>query len=173
MSRRRKGSGRKRRTEKKLWPVILISLAAGSLATLAILYSPERIVEEAVEMVNVFHISDSTPPPDTILIEVRNGAGVSDLAMRAQNFLETRSGQAVFYAPGPPLNAMEMDYEVTMVISHHRSFSGAMLVAEALGVGDSSVVMLLPPPGVEPSVDVSVILGRDRDDPSNYIPYRD
>lgn len=164
---------RKKKKKRNLLSVILISLAAGSLATLAALYSPEWIIEEASELTGVFHLSASAPLPDTVLIEVRNGAGVSDLAMRAQNYLETRSGDVVFYAPGPPENADEMDYAVTVILSHDTSYSAAMRVAEVLEVGDSSVVMLLPPDGQLPHVDVTVILGRDRDDPSNYIPYRD
>jgi hypothetical protein len=121
----------------------------------------------------VFSIADSTPPPDTILIAVRNGAGVSDLAMRAQNFLETRTGDVVFFAPGPPQNASEMDYAVTVILSHDTSFAAALKVAEVLEIGDSSVVMLLPSPGEFPVVDVTIILGRDRNDPSFFIPYRD
>jgi len=167
------GRTAKRKKKRNMLPAILVSLAAGSLATLAVLYSPEWIKEEAVEITRVFHLSDSTPPPDTVLIEIRNGAGVSDLAMRAQNYLETRSGDVVFYAPGPPLNAEEMDYAVTVILSHDTSYAAAMRVADVLEVGDSSVVMLLPPDGQVSHVDVTVILGRDRDDPSNYIPYRD
>lgn len=163
----------KRKKKRNLLPAILVSVAAGSLFTLAVLYSPEWIKEETAEITRVFHLSDSTPPPDTVLIEIRNGAGVSDLAMRAQNYLETRSGDVVFYAPGPPLNAEEMDYAVTVILSHDTSYAAAMRVADVLEVGDSSVVMLLPPDGQAPHVDVTVILGRDRDDPSNYIPYRD
>jgi len=164
---------RARKRKSKLFPVILLSLAAGCLATLAVVYSPSWIQEEALQITRAFTIAVSQPPPDTILIEVRNGAGVSDLAMRAQNYLETRTGDVTFYAPGPPVNAPEMDYEVTVILAHDTSYAAALRVAEVLELGDSSVVMLLPPPGVLPQVDVTIILGRDRNDPSFFIPYRD
>lgn len=162
-----------KKASKKLLPAILLSLAVGCLGTLALVYSPDWIQRETVHITRVFSIADSTPPPDTILIAVRNGAGVSDLAMRAQNYLETRTGDVIFFAPGPPQNAPEMDYAVTVILSHDTSFSAALKVAEVLEIGDSSVVMLLPPPGRLPVVDVTIILGRDRNDPSFFIPYRD
>ncbi len=156
-------------------PVVLVSLAAGFLITLALVYSPAWFQTENIpdSLVSVFQFSDSAPPPDTIRIQVRNGAGVSDLAGRAQSFLETRGGDVTFYAPGPPLNAEDMDYSITVILSHDTSFAAAREVADVIGVGDSSIVMMLPPPGQIAPVDVTIILGRDRDDPSDFIPYRD
>ncbi|MCK5786854.1 MAG: LytR C-terminal domain-containing protein [Candidatus Sabulitectum sp.] len=166
---------KKNSKKKSVIPVILISLAAGCLITLSVIYSPSWFQTELIpiHLLSDFHLNDSTPPPDTIRIEVRNGTGVSDLAGRAQSFLETRGGDVTFYAPGPPLNAGDMDYAVTVIVSHDASFSAAIKVADVIGVGDSSIVMLLPPPGEIAPVDVTVILGRDRDDPSYFIPYRD
>ncbi|MCK5132650.1 MAG: LytR C-terminal domain-containing protein [Candidatus Sabulitectum sp.] len=166
---------RKRKKSRRVFPVVLISLAAGCLVTLAVVYSPSWFQADHVplSLVSAFQFNDSTPPPDTIRIEVRNGAGVSDLAGRAQSFLETRGGDVTFYAPGPPLNAEEMDYSVTVIISHDTSFAAARKVAGIIGIGDSSVVMMLPPVGQTAPVDVTIILGRDRDDPSYFIPYRD
>ncbi len=83
------------------------------------------------------------------------------------------SGDVTFYAPGPPLNAEDMDYGVTVIISHDTSFSAALEIADVIGLGDSSIVMMLPPPGEAAHVDVTIILGRDRNDPSVFIPYRD
>ncbi len=163
----------KEKKKKRLLPAVLLSLAVGSLATLAVVYSPGEIRREAETVIGVFTISETTPPPDTILFRVQNGVGVNDLASRAQTFLETRTGDVVFYAPGPPQDAGRRDYELTVVLSHDTSYAAALRVAEVLQLGDSSVVMLLPRPGFEPEVDVTVILGRDRDDPSFYIPYRD
>lgn len=159
--------------KKRLLPAVLLSLAVGSLATFAAVYSPSEIRREAETVIGSFAITDSTPPPDTILFRIQNGVGVNDLASRAQTFLETRTGDVVFYAPGPPQDAGRRNYELTVVLSHDTSFAAAKRVAEVLQLGDSSVVMLLPPPGFDPEVDVTVILGRDRDDPSFYIPYRD
>lgn len=167
------GKASRKRKKSRVLPVTLLFAAALSLVIMAMVYSPEWVREEGMEVVRVFHIPDSTPPPDTVFIQVKNGAGVADLAMKAQNFLETRSGEVVFHAPGPPLNAPEMDYEVTIILSHDTSYAGAMSVAGVLGLGDSSVVMLLPPEGTESLIDVTVILGRDRDDPACFIPYRD
>ena len=165
----------RRRKKKKILPVVLVSLAAGCLITLAVVYSPSWFQTERVPAAlgSVFHFNDSTPAPDTILIQVRNGAGVSELARWAQDFLETRGGDVIFYAPGPPLNAEEMDYAVTVIISHDTSFAAARAVAEVIGVGDSSIVMMLPAPGQTSPVDVTVILGRDRDDTSDFLPYKD
>lgn len=165
----------KRASKKKgrILPVILLSLAVGSLATLAAVYSPDWIKAEAEQVVEMFQINDSTPPPDTIYIQVRNGVGVDDLASKAQNFLETRTGDVVFYAPGPPADAFRRDYEQTIIISHDTSYAAAARVAEVMELGDSSVVMLLPENGTCFDIDVTIILGRDRDDPSFYIPYRD
>ncbi len=171
---RKTSSKRKTKKTRRVLPVVLISLAAGSLITLAVVYTPSWFQVEYVAPLSVtFQFNDSTPPPDTVLIEVWNGAGVPDLAMRAQNFLETRGGEVTFYAPGPPLNAEGMNYGITIVVSHDTSFSAAMKVAEIIGVGDSSIVMMLPAPGQIAPVDVTIILGRDRDDPSVFIPYRD
>ncbi len=167
------GKASRKRKGRRVLPVVLLALAAGSLVVLAVVYSPEWVHEEGMEVIRVFHIPDSTPPPDTVFIQVKNGAGVADLAMKAQNFLETRSGDVVFHAPGPPLNAPEMDYDITIILSHDTSYAAATRVAGALGLGDSSVVMLLPPDGAESLIDVTVILGRDRDDPACFIPYRD
>lgn len=166
---------RKKRKSRKILPVVLISLAAGCLITLAVVYSPTWFQAEHIpsSVVSVFQFSDSTPPPDTIRIEVWNGAGISDLAGGAQSFFETRGGDVTFYAPGPPLNAEEMDYSVSVIISHDTSFAAAREVADVIGIGDSSIVMMLPQPGQTAHVDVTVILGRDRDDPSFFIPYRD
>ncbi len=166
---------RKRSNKRKVLPVVLVSLAAGCLITLALVYSPAWFESESLpdSLVSVFQFGDSAPPPDTILIQVRNGAGVSDLAGRAQSFLETRGGDVTFYAPGPPLNAEDMDYSITVILSHDTSFSAAREVADVIGVGDSSIVMMLPPPGQIAPVDVTIILGRDRNDPSDFIPYRD
>jgi hypothetical protein len=166
---------KKKKSRGRILPAILVSLAAGSLITIALVYSPAWFKVESIPVVveSVFHFNDSAAAPDTIRIQVRNGAGVSDLARWAQNFLETRDGDVTFYAPGPPLNAEEMDYAVTVVISHDTSFAAARAVADVIGVGDSSIVMLLPPPGHAAPVDVTVILGRDRNDPSDFIPYRD
>jgi len=169
----KKTSGR-RKTKRRVFPVVLVSLAAGCLITLALVYTPTWFqVEYIPPLFAVFHLEDSTAPPDTVTIEVWNGAGVSDLAMRAQNFLETRGGTVTFYAPGPPLNAEDMDYGVTVIISHDTSFSAALEVADIIGLGDSSIVMMLPPAGEAARVDVTIILGRDRNDPSVFIPYRD
>ena len=166
---------RKKKKSTRVLPAVLISVAAGCLMTLAVVYSPSwfQTKQAALSLVSVFQFSDSTAPPDTIRIEVRNGAGVPDLAGRAQSFLETRGGDVTFYAPGPPLNAVEMDYSVTVIISHDTSFSAAREVASVIGVGDSSIVMMLPLAGEVAPVDVTIILGRDRDDPSDFIPYRD
>ncbi len=163
------------RRKRKILPVVLVSLAAGCLITLAVVYSPSwfHTYSVPVALESVFRFNDSVPPPDTVLIQVRNGAGVADLARWAQNFLETRGGDVIFYAPGPPLNAGEMDYAVTVVVSHDTSFAAARAVAEVVGVGDSSIVMMLPAPGQISPVDVTIILGRDRNDPSDFIPYRD
>jgi len=166
---------RKKKKSRRVLPAALVSLAAGCLITLAVVYSPSWFQTEhaLLPLVPAFQFNDSTPPPDTIRIEVWNGAGVSDLAMRAQNFFETRRGDVTFYAPGPPLNAEDMDYSITVIISHDTSFSAAMEVAGVIDLGDSSIVMMLPPPGQTAPVDVTIILGRDRDDPSYFIPYRD
>ncbi len=171
----RASNRRKKKKSRRVLPAVLVSLAAGCLITLAVVYSPSRFQAEQtlLPLVPAFQLNDSIPPPDTIRIEVRNGAGVSDLAMRAQNFFETRRGDVTFYAPGPPLNAEEMDYSITVIISHDTSFSAALEVAGVIGIGDSSVVMMLPLPGQTAPVDVTIILGRDRDDPSDFIPYRD
>lgn len=168
-----KKSAKRRRKKRRILPAVLLSLAAGSLSTLAIVYSPDWIVTEAEQVVEMFQINDSTPPPDTVYIRVMNGVGVDDLASKAQNFLETRTGEVVFYAPGPPADAGRRDYESTIIISHDTSYSAAERVAEVMELGDSSVVMLLPAAGTDSNIDVTVILGRDRDDPSFYIPYRD
>ncbi len=168
-------SRRKKKSKRKTFSVVLVSLAAGCLITLAVVYSPSWFQTKSLPVAigSVFHFSDSTAAPDTILIEVMNGTGVSDLARWAQNFLETRAGDVTFYAPGPPLNAGDMDYALTIIVSHDTSFAAARAVAEVVGVGDSSIVMMLPPPGHVSPVDVTIILGRDRDDPSDFIPYRD
>lgn len=168
-------AGRTKKSKKKrsVLPVIFLSLAVGSLSTLAVVYSPSWIQSEAEHVVRIFQLADSTPLPDTVYIQVRNGVGVDDLAAKAQNYLETRTGDVVFYAPGPPSDAVRRDYETTIVISHDTSYAAAMRVADVMELGDSSVVMLLPAPGTESAIDVTIILGRDRDDPSFYIPYRD
>lgn len=164
----------RRKKKRRILPALLLSMAAGSLATLAMVYTPGGITREAEERVAVlFHLNDSTPPPDTIFIRVLNGVGVPDLASRAQNFLETRTGDAVIYAPGPPADAARRDYATTVVLAHDTTYSAALVIAGYMELGDSSVVMLLPEPGILPEVDVTVILGRDRDDPSFYIPYRE
>ena len=154
-------------------PVVFLSVAAGSMATLALVYSPSWIRTEVEQVVDVIHLTYSNPPPDTVYIQVKNGVGVADLASKAQNFLETRTGDVVFYAPGPPEDAERRDYETTIIMSRDTSYAAAMRVAEAMELGDSSVVMLLPKPGIVSDIDVMIILGRDRDDPSFYIPYRD
>lgn len=156
-----------------MFPIVLVSLAAGSLITLAVVYSPSWYQTEHITLLPVFHFNSFSTPPDTIFIEVRNGAGVSDLAMRAQTFLETRGGDVTFFAPGPPGNADGMDYSLTVILSHDTSFAAAREVAGVLGLGDTSVVMMLPPPGQISPVDVTVILGMDRNDPEYFIPYRD
>ncbi|MCK5841817.1 MAG: LytR C-terminal domain-containing protein [Candidatus Sabulitectum sp.] len=170
-----RASTRRRKKSRRTLPIVLISLAAGCLITLAVVYSPSWFQTDNIpaSVASVFQFNDSTPPPDTIRIEVWNGAGVSDLAGRAQSFLETRGGDVTFYAPGPPLNAEEMNYSVTVILSHDTSFSAAREVADVMGIGDSSIVMILPLPGQTAPVDVTIILGRDRDDPSFFIPYRD
>lgn len=168
-----KRAAKRKKKKSRVLPVVLLSLAVGSLATLAAVYSPAWIKTEAEQVVELFQINDSTPPPDTIYIQVRNGVGVDDLAAKAQNFLETRTGDVVFYAPGPPADAARRDYELTVIMSHVRSFAAAEKVADVMELGDSSVVMLLPETGIYSDIDVTIILGRDRDDPSFYIPYRD
>lgn len=165
----------RKKKSRKVLPIVFVSLAAGCLVTLAVVYSPSWFQTEHTppSLVSAFQFSDSTLPPDTIRIQVRNGAGVPDLAGRAQSFFETRGGDVTFYAPGPPLNAEDMDYSITVIISHDTSFSAAREVAGVIGIGDSSIVMMLPQPGQIAPVDVTIILGRDRDDPSYFIPYRD
>jgi len=163
----------RKRKKNRIFPVIMLSLAVGSLTTLAVVYSPEWIRSEAENVFEIFQINDSTPPPDTVYIQVKNGVGVDDLAAKAQNFLETRTGDVVFYAPGPPSDAFRRDYAETIILSHRSSFAAAERVAEVMELGDSSIVMLLPEAGNDTDIDVTVILGRDRDDPAFYIPYRD
>ncbi len=173
MAKKRKKRAVKKK-KKSVIPVALISLIAGSLITLSIIYKPSWIKPDNLpDIREVFQIVETAPPPDTITIEVWNGAGVSDLATRAQNFLETRNGDVMFYAPGPARNAGNMNYLTTIVISHDSSFAAAQKVAEVIGIGDSSIVMMLPALGQTSAVDVTVILGRDRDDSAYFIPYRD
>ncbi len=165
---------RKKKKSKKNLPVILISLAVGCLITLAVVYSPGWFQEEidVSSLISNFQFSDSTAPPDTIYIEVWNGTGIADLAGRAQSFFETRSGQVTFYAPGPPINAEDMNYAETVIVSRDTSFSAAREVAEMIELGDSSIVMMLPSADVPARIDVTIILGRDRADPAYFIPYR-
>jgi hypothetical protein len=194
------GSGSRRRNKKKkrnLFPIVLVSLAAGSLITLAAVYSPapdvvgaavagvEGMITQAAiyspswskiehfSLPSLFNFNSPGAPSDTILIEVRNGAGVSNLAMEAQRYFETRTGDVTYIAPGQPVNASEMDYSTTVILSRDTSYRAAMEVAGVLGLGDTSVVMLLPPPGQISPVDVTIILGRDRNASSYFIPYRD
>lgn len=168
-----RAASRRKRKRSVLAP-ILLSAAAGSLVTLALIYTPEVVGSEIADLPSrVFRLESPAPAPDTVTIRVLNGAGVSDLASRAQTFLETRRGGVVLVAPEPPGNAERMNYAMTVVLAHDTCFSAALTVAGHLGLGDSSVVMLLPAQGEQAMVDVTVILGRDRNDPAFFIPYRD
>lgn len=160
-SRRRKGSlGR-------IWLPIIIVVAAGAVV-LSLVYTPpaEGPVPHSSETEETSAVQAA---PDSVSVLVLNGAGIDDLARTVQRYLISRDTGCVFYAPGDPSNAERMDYESTIIVSHLQDLSGAVMVAEELGLTDSSVVWQLPDGGV-PTVDVTVYLGRDMADRS-FVPY--
>jgi hypothetical protein len=151
----------------RIWLPVIILIAAGAVV-LSLVYTPpadEPVpdIQEAGEPDSALAMSDS------VSILILNGAGIDDLARTVQRYLTRQGMDCVFYAPGDPSNADRMDYEVTIIVSHLQDLSGAVMVAEELGLTDSSVVWQLPLEG-HPPVDVTVYLGRDVSGRS-FVPY--
>ena len=162
-------SGRRRQSSirGRTWLPIIILVAAGAVV-LSLVYTPPAgrplpVTSETGE-------SDSVQAaPDSVSIMVLNGAGIPDLARTVQRYLTRQGTECIFYAPDDPSNADRMDYESTIVVSHLHDRSGAVMVAEELGLTDSSVVWQLLHEGLPP-VDVTIYLGRDIAGRS-FVPY--
>ena len=160
-------SSRRSSSRGRIWLPIIIVIAAGAVV-LSLVYTPPA--EGPGQETNEAEEPNSVPAaPDSVSILILNGAGIDDLARTVQRYLTRQGTGCVFHAPDDPSNAERMDYESTIVVSHLQDLSSAVMVAEELGLTDSSVVWQLPDEGL-PQIDVTVYLGRDMADRS-FVPY--
>lgn len=130
-----------------------VALVVGGLSVLVLLYalatrtfftgpSPERPASDTSNLVG-----------EIIQVEVRNGAGVNNLAERTTQYLRDRGFDVVDMG-----NHSSFDLEHSVVIDRIGNPKAARNVAEALGIPSDRVRQNLKP---QYYLDASVILGHD------------
>lgn len=139
-----------------------VALLLGALSVAVLLYvlasrtvftgpSPERPASDSSQLVG-----------SIIQVEVRNGAGVANLASQTTEFLRDRGFDVVDQG-----NYSSFDQQKSIVIDRIGNVKAAREVAEALGIPGTRVEQEIRP---EYYLDASVIIGHDYE---HLRPFRD
>ena len=151
------------------WRLVIAGLAVAVIAVTLFVPPPdargpsraETTPAESPHQVSVPE-AEALQAPDTIRVKVLNGTETAGLASRTQSMLFSMSlDTVVIMTPWDPADTPQKPFHETVVVSHLIDRSAAMIIADCLGLPDSSIVWDVDPSGGSALPDVTVCLGDD------------